>query len=65
MQKNFKLMGLFRVILVEVTLSEEIGHLERDGLFSSQIQDLGTENYYSIFSYETDFIWEVIENSPS
>lgn len=65
MQKNFELMGLFQVVLVEVTLSEENGHLERDGLFSPQVLDLGTENHCSIFSYETDFIWEVVENSPS
>lgn len=29
MQKNFGLMGLFRVLLVEVTLSEENDHLEK------------------------------------
>lgn len=43
MQKNFELMGLFQVILVEVALSEENGHLERDGLFNPQVLDLGTE----------------------
>lgn len=58
-------MGLFQVLLVEVTLSEENGHLQRHGLSSPQVLNFGTENHCSIFSYETDFIWEVVENPPS